>query len=84
MKTTLDKVPIDTYVTLSELNSNKDIKRRLRDLGLIKNTLIKPIYKSPLNDPVAYLIRGSVIAIRNSDAKKIIVTQGKKDEKASQ
>lgn len=84
MKTTLDKVPIGTYVTLSELNSNKDIKRRLRDLGLIKNTLIKPIYKSPLNDPVAYLIRGSVIAIRNSDAKKIIVTQGKKDEKASQ
>lgn len=84
MKTTLNKVSIGTYVTLSELNLNKNVKRRLRDLGLIKDTLIKPVYKSPLNDPVAYLIRESVIAIRNSDAKKIIVTQGKKDEKTSQ
>lgn len=81
MKTTLDKVPVGTNAILKELNSNKDVKRRLRDLGLIKNTIIKPVYKSPLNDPVAYLIRGSVIAIRNNDAKKIIVMQEKKDDK---
>ena len=52
-----------------------------KDLGLIKNTLIKPLYKSPLNDPTAYLVRGSVIAIRNDDAKKIIVDTKREENK---
>lgn len=49
------------------------IKKRIYDLGMLENTIIEPLYKSPFNDPTAYLVRGSVIALRNSDAKKIIV-----------
>lgn len=81
LKTNLNNVPIGKSAFVSELYSNKDVKRRLRDLGLIKNTLIKPLYKSPLNDPTAYLVRGSVIAIRNDDAKKIIVDTKREENK---
>lgn len=81
MKTNLNNVPIGKSALVKELNSNKDVKRRLRDLGLIKNTIIKPIYKSPLNDPTAYLVRGSVIAIRNDDAKKIIIETKQEENK---
>jgi len=51
------------------------IKMRILDLGIIENTTIEVLYKSPFNDPTAYFVRGSVIALRNDDAKKIIVTK---------
>lgn len=47
--------------------------RRFQDLGLIEGTLVRCLYKSPLGDPKAYLIRGAVIALRKSDADTVAV-----------
>ncbi len=80
MKTTLNNIPVGKSAIIYELHSNKEVKRRLQEIGLIKNTVIKPIYKSTLNDPTAYLIRGSVVSLRNDDAKKIIVIKRKDNE----
>lgn len=49
------------------------IRRRLLDLGLIENTEIKVLQKSPFGDPVAYLIRGAVIALRDEITSNILV-----------
>lgn len=49
------------------------IRRRLLDLGLIQDTLIYPLYKSPFGDPTAYLIRGTVIALRSEVSSNILV-----------
>ena len=54
-------------------SDNPSLRRRLLDMGLIPNTSIELLYKSPFGDPCAYLIRGTVIAIRNRDAKEIEV-----------
>lgn len=43
------------------------------DIGLIENTVIECVGKSPLGDPAAYLIRGAVIAIREKDCFDILV-----------
>ena len=40
---------------------------RLRDLGLIENTRVVCLGRSPMGDPSAYLIRGTVIALRRCD-----------------
>lgn len=71
MKTTLDKLPINQVGKIEEINTDASVKRRLLDLGLIKDTDIKALFKSPLGDPTAYLIRGSIIALRKKDTKKI-------------
>jgi len=49
------------------------IKRRLQDLGLVEGTQVQCIQKSPWGDPVAYGIRGAVIAIRTEDAQGILI-----------
>lgn len=49
------------------------MRRRLHDIGLIRGTKVCCIQKSPSGDPTAYMIRGAVIALRNSDAEQIIV-----------
>ena len=49
------------------------MQRRLRDLGLIENTRVVCLGRSPMGDPSAYLIRGTVIALRQCDCRGIRV-----------
>lgn len=71
MITTLNKLPLNTTAKILDINCSSNIKRRLLDLGFIKNTNITPILKSPSGDPIAFEIRGSIIAIRKEDTKLI-------------
>ena len=59
---------------VSTLLSSDQMRRRLQDLGVINGTYIECLQKGPNNDPVAYKIRGAVIALRSEDANRIIVT----------
>lgn len=56
---------------IRKICTNEILRKRLLDLGFIENTLIKPVFSNPTNDFRAYEIRGSLIAIRNSDAQEI-------------
>ena len=48
--------------------------RRFLDLGMIPGTRVTAVFASPALNPVAYLIRGSVIALRREDCKNIMVS----------
>ena len=50
------------------------MRRRLLDIGLVENTEVACLGRSPSGDPSAYLIRGAVIAIRSVDCATIIVS----------
>lgn len=69
----LDKLPLNKNGYIIDLKSKENLRRRMLDLGLVKDTLIKPIFISPSGDPRAYEVRNSVIAIRKEDAKLIKV-----------
>lgn len=55
------------------LMNNGSMRRRLQDIGLVEGTEIACVLKSPSGDPVAYQIRGAVIALRSEDSSKIVV-----------
>ncbi len=59
---------------VQELRSTGSIRRRLLDMGLIRNTVVQCLGRSPGGDPSAFLIRGAVIAIRAADSQQIWVT----------
>ena len=44
---------------------------RLCDLGFTKGSVVTCLFPAILGDPCAYRIRGSVIALRKSDARHI-------------
>ncbi len=48
-------------------------RRRILDLGLIYDTNVKVLRRSPSGDPVAYEIRRTVFALRSEEAGKILV-----------
>lgn len=43
------------------------------DLGFVPGTKIQTVRKSPSGNPIAYLIRGTVIALRKEEADLIMV-----------
>lgn len=49
------------------------MRRRFLDIGLIENTEVECLGRSPGGDPSAYLIRGAVIAIRSEDCSSILI-----------
>lgn len=61
------------HATVSALLSTGSMRRRLLDIGLIENTVVECLGRSPGGDPSAYLIRGAVIAIRSEDCKNILI-----------
>lgn len=73
MEISLDRLKLNKSGYILEIKTNENIKKRLIDLGMIKNTLIRPVLKSPSGNIRAYEVRGSVLSIRDIDANKIIL-----------
>lgn len=69
----LHLLPIGGTGTVRMLTSKGDIRRRMLDLGLIDNTKVESLRRSPSGDPIAYQIRGAVIALRSEEASNILV-----------
>lgn len=65
-------IPGDKAI-VRNLNTTGSMRRRFLDIGIVKDTVIECIGRSPLGDPSAYFIRGAVIAIRDQDAESIEV-----------
>lgn len=55
------------------LLAQNSMRRRLLDIGLVKDTVVECLGRSPGGDPSAFLIRGAVIAIRSEDCRDILV-----------
>ncbi|MHB8076654.1 ferrous iron transport protein A [Desulfosporosinus fructosivorans] len=51
------------------------LRRRILDLGIVPGTVLTCIGNAPAGDPIAYLVRGTVIALRSEDASLIAVEQ---------
>lgn len=69
----LNKLPIGSFGKIKRLSTEGNSRRRIMDLGLIYDTEVESLRKSPAGDPVAYQIRGAVIALRSEEASKILV-----------
>lgn len=54
-----------------------EIRQRLLDLGFIKGTRISILSTSPLQDPTAYALHNTIIALRKEDARMIMIEKEK-------
>jgi DtxR family Mn-dependent transcriptional regulator len=83
-----DHIIEDDIARLSSLKENEsatiigiskelrgDGRRRLLDLGFVKGADVKIDLLNPLGDPVAFLIKGTAIALRKTQASKILITK---------
>lgn len=69
----LSELPVGEKGEVVSLSSSGNERRRMLDLGLIQGTTVEAISKSPSGNPIAYFIRGAVIALRDIDADRILI-----------
>ena len=73
METGLDRLrPGMTAVVLC-VDTDPGLRRRLRDFGMIPGTRIRCRCRCPWGDVTALEFRGSVVALRTKDLRKIRV-----------
>lgn len=70
---TLNRLGCGIPAVVWALNTKGDMRRRLMDIGLTPGTAVEALFRSCSGDPVAYLIQGAVIALRNDDASTVLV-----------
>ncbi len=69
----LKEAEMSSIVKVISIEAKGELRRRFFDLGIIEGTNIEALYRSPFGDPTAYLIRGTVIAMREEESEKINV-----------
>ena len=70
---TLNILPRGQRAVVSTLTTDGAMRRRLLDIGLTPGTGVEALYRSGFGGLTAYLIRGTVIALRSEDAGTIQV-----------
>lgn len=72
-KTTLNELQNGEKCRIRQVLLRGVLYQRMLDMGLLPDTVVECVGKSPLGDPVAYLIRGAVIALRHEDSRYITI-----------
>lgn len=70
----LTNLPIGDRGEILKLMARDNQRRRLLDLGLIPGTTVVAKRKSPLGDPIAYLIRGTILALRREETDLVKIS----------
>lgn len=70
---TLKDINNGEKAVVTDVNVKSDMRRRLRDIGVVEGAVIERIGESPFGDPVAFIIKGAVIALRNEVSDGILV-----------
>lgn len=72
-KIKLSELPLNRSALIVSVECKDSIINRIYDFGIVKDTIITAIFKSPLGDPKAYLIKNTIVALRNDDCEKITI-----------
>ncbi|MGQ9778959.1 MAG: FeoA family protein [Bacillota bacterium] len=69
----LAELPLGRRGVITALEVQGPARRRLLELGFIPGTIIEAVRRSPAGDPTAFGLRGTVVALRREEARKIFI-----------
>jgi len=70
---TLAEVPLGRRGVITAVELQGPARRRLLELGFLPGTTVEALRRSPAGDPIAFGLRGTVVALRRAEARKIFV-----------
>jgi len=74
-KVSLDQLMAGESGIIDAYQEQKDLHQRLKELGLVKGTLVTVKRFAPLGDPMEIMVRGYHLSIRKQDAATILVSK---------
>ncbi len=71
----LSELELGKEAVVVHIGGNGFLKRRLREMGLVKGEKLKVEHIAPLGDPIEVVIKGTRISLRKSEADLVEVEQ---------
>lgn len=71
----LAQLPCGREARVLRLLDMGTLRNRLMDLGMVPGTQVRCVGRAPGGDPKAYVVRGTVLALRRTDAMAIQVEE---------
>jgi ferrous iron transport protein A len=71
--TTLDRLDIGERGVVTAVRARGKLRRRLQDMGVVKDVEIEVVNAAPLGDPIDIKVRGFDLALRRGEAAQIEV-----------
>ncbi|GIW75016.1 MAG: hypothetical protein KatS3mg104_0079 [Phycisphaerae bacterium] len=62
------------YVVSIEPHADRDLKRRLLEMGFCNGASVECIRRAPLGDPIEFKLRGYNLSLRSDQARYVKVT----------
>ena len=59
--------------TIVKVQGSRALRRRLLDMGVIRGTEIEMVRKSPLGDPLEFLVKGYNLSLRKTECENVYV-----------
>ena len=73
MKRRLSELEVGQEGKIVKIDGPASLKKKLLDMGLTPNILIKVVRVAPLSDPVDFEVRGYQLSLRRNEAINVIV-----------
>lgn len=73
MKKRLSELKPGEKGVISKVIGDREIRRRLLDMGLTRGTEIIVVRKAPLGDPVEFLLKGYNLSLRKKESENVYV-----------
>lgn len=70
----LSELPPHTAAVIVRLSRDDALGKRLTDLGVTEGERITVEFSSPFGDPIAYRVKGCLLALRKRDCETVEVT----------
>lgn len=71
----LSRLETGQSAIVGKIIGDRPVRKRLMDMGLTKNTVIKVLRVAPLGDPIELLLRGYKLSIRKQEADFVMVRE---------
>jgi len=71
----LDNEPVGVTVQVVRVMGDGAFRQRLLEMGFVRGARVTVLKNAPLQDPVEYMIMGSHISLRHSEAAQVEVTE---------
>ena len=70
----LDDEPVGRTVQVVRVQGDGAFRQRLLEMGFVRGARVTVLKNAPLQDPVEYMIMGSHISLRHSEAAQVEIT----------
>lgn len=70
---TLADLPRNASACIAGVEGNDAVSRRLREMGLLAGQIVRRAGTAPLGDPAIYFVRGFRLALRRTEASRILL-----------